>query len=296
MQLTGVFTPLITPFDDDNHLRLETVDRLVDIQLESGVGGLIVGGTTGEYYTLDDDERQTLMRHLVTQVGGRVPVIAGINALNTAEGIRRAEQAWQLGCDGLMMSPPAYSLPRQHEIHAHFQAVADATPLPLILYDFPDRAGVQIAEETVGALAEHPNIVGIKESSGDFSRLIRLINADLEGDAGEFRVICGCDDQAADHLWWGVRTWISGSANLFPGEQADMVAAAEAGDFAEVRAAMAAMLPVIQSMEAGAYNQKAKLGTGIRFKLPVGDVRQPLLPLDDHEMEGFQELMQDFVE
>ncbi|MCP1727172.1 4-hydroxy-tetrahydrodipicolinate synthase [Natronospira proteinivora] len=290
MQLKGLFTPLITPFNDNNHLNFSTLDALVEIQIESGVAGLIVGGTTGEYYTLDDEERETLIRRVVARVNGRMPVVAGINALNTAEGIRRAKQAEDLGCDGLMMSPPAYSLPQQHEIESHFQVVADATPLDLILYDFPDRAGVTIEEETVKALAAHPSIVGIKESSGDMSRLLSLMGQDL----GDFRLICGCDDQAADHLWWGVETWISGSANIFPREQAELLRLAAAGDQAGLREGMRGMLPVIQSMESGAYNQKAKLGAGLRFELPVGDVRQPLLPLDDSEVENFHKLMESF--
>lgn len=290
MKLEGVFTPIVTPFDDDNCLNGAAVDAIVDTQVEAGVAGLIAGGTTGEYYALDDAEREQLTERVVARAAGRVPVIAGINALNTADGVRRAERARALGCDGLMMSPPAYSLPGQDEILAHFRAVAGATDLPLILYDFPDRAGVQIEPETVRALAAQPTVVGIKESSGDFSRFLAL-NADV---SDGFAVICGCDDHAADHLWWGVRAWISGSANVFPRAQAAMVAAAGQGDFDQVRRLMAAMLPAIRHMEGGGYNQKAKLGASIRTGVETGPVRQPLLPLDASESEEFQHLVRNF--
>lgn len=290
MKVEGLYTPIITPFDADNRLDTGAVDAIVDAQIEAGVAGLVVCGTTGEYYTLDEKERETLIRQVVAAAGKRVPVIAGINALNTADGVRRAEQAAALGCDGLMMSPPAYSLPEQHEIIAHFRAVAAATSLPLILYDFPARAGVQIEMESVLTLAAEPNIVGIKESSGDFSRLLALMDEDL----GDFSIICGCDDQAADHLWWGVRAWISGSANVFPREQAAMMANALLGDFDAVREEMRRMLPIIRSMEAAGYNQKAKLGVRARLGIEPGAVRPPLLSLDEEEIEVFQLLIEYF--
>ncbi len=290
MELKGVFTPLVTPFDADDALHTAALDALIEAQIEAGVGGLIACGTTGEYYTLNETERDKLIRRVVRQVDGRVPVLAGINALNTAEGIRRAEQARDLGCDGLMMSPPAYSLPEQHEILAHFKGVAAATTLPLVLYDFPVRAGVQIEVETVLALAEVDTIVGIKESSGDFSRLLALRDQDL----GDFQLICGCDDQAADHLWWGAEAWISGSANLLAAEQVAMVDAARQRDFGAVREQMQAMLPLIRHMEGGGYNQKAKLGVRLRLGIDVGEVRQPLLPLDGNQIKEFQLLIEGF--
>ena len=111
-----------------------------------------------------------------------------------------------------MLAPPAYSLPDQAGIVAHFKAVAAASALPIILYNFPARAGVSIDIASVAELSREPNIVGIKESSGDFSRALALIQARLP----DFEVICGCDDQAADFLFWGVRSWISGAANVFP--------------------------------------------------------------------------------
>ncbi|MEA5444465.1 dihydrodipicolinate synthase family protein [Gammaproteobacteria bacterium AB-CW1] len=290
MTLKGLFTPIVTPFDASGALNLTAVDAIVEAQLEAGASGLIACGTTGEYYTLDESERQALIERVVRQVNGRVSVLAGINALNTREGELRARQARDLGCDGLMMSPPAYSLPEQHEILAHFKAVAAATALPLVLYDFPVRAGVQIEVDTVLALSEVDNIVGIKESSGDFSRLLAL----RDQCPSDFQLICGCDDQAADHLWWGARAWISGSANVFPAEQAAMLAAAERQDFESVRAGMAAMMPIIRDMEGGGYNQKAKLGTRVRLGIEAGDVRQPLLPLSRREVEEFQSLIAGF--
>jgi 4-hydroxy-tetrahydrodipicolinate synthase len=283
MNLDGVLVPIVTPFDRAGELNLEALDRIVDLQVEAAVKGIIACGTTGEYYTLTPEERETLMRRVAGRVGDRALRIAGINDLNTAACVRHAEQARGMGYQALMMSPPAYSLPEQHELVAHFRAVAQATELPLIMYNFPARAGVEIGLDAVIELSREPNIIGIKESSGDFSRALALLTTDFE----DFQVICGCDDQAADFLWWGARSWISGSANVFPEEQVWMIDAAVAEDFGAVRELMQRMLPAIRDMEAGAYNQKAKLGVAHRLGVDVGNVRPPLLPLSEVDRTRF---------
>jgi 4-hydroxy-tetrahydrodipicolinate synthase len=167
--------------------------------------------------------------------------------------------------------------------------VAHATSLPIIMYNFPARVGVEIGIEAVAELSKIPNIVAIKESSGNFSRALALIKAELPG----FEVICGCDDQAADFLFWGVRSWISGGANVFPGEQSAMIDAALKGEWEKVKSMMTAMLPSIQAMESGDYNQKAKLGCR-RHGIDVGPVRQPLLPLSDADAKAFCDLLDQY--
>ena len=154
------------------------------------------------------------------------------------------------------------------------------------MYNFPARVGVAMTLETVAELSKVPNIVGIKESSGDFSHALALIQARMEN----FQIIAGCDDQAADFLFWGVRSWISGGANVFPGEQAAMLRAAAAENWDEVRSMMSRMYPVIQAMEAGDYNQKAKLGCR-RHGIDVGSVRLPLQPLSAEDAQAFEALL-----
>jgi 4-hydroxy-tetrahydrodipicolinate synthase len=193
MKFDGVLVPIVTPFGASGEMNSEALEGVIELQLEAGVAGIIACGTTGEYYTLAEDERESLMRRVVEAVGDRALRIAGINDLNTAACIRRAQQAKALGFQALMMSPPAYSLPEQHELVAHFRAVAQSTDLPLIMYNFPARAGVEIGLEAVAELSREPNIAGIKESSGDMGRALALLDMDFE----DFQVICGSDDQAA---------------------------------------------------------------------------------------------------
>jgi 4-hydroxy-tetrahydrodipicolinate synthase len=223
-----------------------------------------------------------VLRTVAEATRGRVTAIAGINALSTTQAIRNAHQAEALGYDGLMLSTPPYSLPEQAGIAQHFRTVAQATKLPIIMYDFPARVGVQIAVDTVIELARIPNIVGIKESSGSFNRALSLIQAGIP----DFQIISGSDDMAADFLFWGVRSWISGGANVFPGEQARMVKAAAEGRWDEVRGLMSGMYPVILAMESGDYNQKAKLGCR-RHGVEAGPVRLPLAPLSEQDERAF---------
>lgn len=289
MQQQGILVPIVTPFDRDGHLDLAALRQLVERFIEQGVAGVVACGTTGEYYALSEDERRQVLECVAKAGKGRLRLIAGANDLSTSGAIARACQAAELGYEALMLAPPAYSLPDQAGIVAHFKAVAAASALPIILYNFPARAGVSIDIASVAELSREPNIVGIKESSGDFSRALALIQARLP----DFEVICGCDDQAADFLFWGVRSWISGAANVFPGEQVAMLNAAKAEDWARVRTLMAAMYPAIQAMESGGYNQKAKLGVR-RHGVEAGDVRLPLLPLPGAEAKAFLDALAAF--
>ncbi len=282
MNLNGILVPIVTPFDANNQLNEKALESLVECFIEAGVGGIVACGTTGEYYALSAQERRRVLE-IVAQTGrGRTTLIAGVNSLSPAEAISRIREAEQLGYEALMLSPTPYSLPGQNEVVAYFKEVAAATELPIVMYNFPARIGIQIELESVYELAKVKNIVGIKESSGNFSRVVAMVNAKLE----DFQVVCGCDDQAADFLFWGVRSWISGGANVFPAEQVQMLKAAERGDWASVRIMMRTMLPAITAMESGNYNQKAKLGC-IRHGIDVGSVRLPLLPVEQKERDDF---------
>lgn len=282
MNLNGILVPIVTPFDANNQLNEAALERLVECFIEAGVGGIVACGTTGEYYALSAQERRRVLEIVAKTGRGRTTLIAGVNSMSPAEAISRIREAEELGYEALMLSPTPYSLPGQNEVVAYFKEVAAATELPIVMYNFPARIGIQIELESVYELAKVKNIVGIKESSGNFSRVVAMVNANLP----DFQVVCGCDDQAADFLFWGVRSWISGGANVFPAEQVQMLKAAEQGDWDSVRRMMAAMLPAITAMESGNYNQKAKLGC-VRHGIDVGSVRLPLLPVDAQERDDF---------
>lgn len=289
MKTKGVLVPIVTPFTSNNQVDLKALEKLTEHFIQSGVAGIVACGTTGEYYALSEDERLQVLETIARVAKGKVSIIAGANGMSTQAAIERAQQAKELGYEGLMLAGPSYSLPGQEELKAHFKSVAESTDLPIILYNFPDRVGVEISIESIIELSQISNIVGIKESSGDFSRALALIHLNLEN----FEVICGCDDQAADFLFWGVQSWISGGANVFPAEQAKMLDLAEKGDWDQVKKIMVKMLPVIQAMESGDYNQKAKIGCS-RHNIEVGSVRQPLLPISENDASEFKNLLRAF--
>ncbi|HET7268298.1 MAG TPA: 4-hydroxy-tetrahydrodipicolinate synthase [Oleiagrimonas sp.] len=286
MKLEGIYVPLVTPFNGNGEVDVATLETLVDAMINKGVAGICACGTTGEYYALSDAERVQVLETVHRASAGRVPLIAGIGDMSTRRSIERAAGAKAIGYDSLLLSPPPYSLPDQAGIRAHFEYVAEHCDLPIIIYNFPARTGVNVEFDTVAALARHPNIIGIKESSGDFSQALRMLQADF----ADFNVICGCDDQPADFFFWGGKSWVAGAANVFPGEQVALHAAAMAGDWDDVRKLMRAMYPALHSMESGDYNQKAKAGC-LNGTLDVGDVRLPLVPMDAAAKDAFRQLL-----
>ena len=282
MNIDGILVPVITPFNDNGAINFEALAELLEHLIDAGVRGIVALGTTGEYYAMDEAERAEVLRFIARTVGDRALLIAGVNDMSTAASIAKAEQARELGYEGLMLAPPIYCLPQHHEIVHHFQTVADTVKMPIIMYNFPARSGVEISVEAVIELSSNPYIVGIKESSGDFSRALTLLNTKFDG----FQVVCGSDDQGADYLLWGARSWIGGCANYLARAHVELLDAAKAGDHDAVRQQMAKLLPVIQNAESGDYNQKAKLGVN-HIGISVGTVRAPLLPISDDEQRDF---------
>ena len=286
MNIHGILVPIVTPFDDSGDIDTQKLTDLVTAFIDKGVAGIVACGTTGEYYTFSDDERQTVLTTIAQAAKDKVTLIAGINSLSTDHSIALAAQAKDLGYDGLMLSATPYSLPEQDGIIAHFEKVADASALPIIMYNFPARVGVAIEFDTVAHLARHPNIIGIKESSGDFSHALRMLQADFE----DFEVVCGCDDQPVDFFFWGAKSWIAGAANVFPEEQVALFNATQAGDWDKAKQLMSQIYPAIHSMESGNYNQKAKAGC-LKGTMDVGSVRVPLTDMPADEKTAFLDLL-----
>lgn len=286
MNIHGILVPIVTPFDDSGDIDTQKLTDLVTAFIDKGVAGIVACGTTGEYYTFSDDERQTVLTTIAQAAKDKVTLIAGINSLSTDHSIELAAQAKALGYDGLMLSANPYSLPEQDGIIAHFEKVADASALPIIMYNFPARVGVAIEFDTVAHLARHPNIIGVKESSGDFSHALRMLQAGFE----DFEVVCGCDDQPIDFFFWGAKSWIAGAANVFPEEQVALFNATQAGDWDNAKQLMSQIYPAIHSMESGNYNQKAKAGC-LKGTMDVGSVRVPLTDMPANEKTAFLDLL-----
>lgn len=286
MNMNGILVPIVTPFDSNGNIDAQKLTMLVKAFIDKGVTGIVACGTTGEYYTFSATERELVLTTIAAAAKDKVTLIAGINSLSTDHSIELAKQAKELGYDGLMLSATPYSLPEQQGIIAHFEKVANASDLPIIMYNFPARVGVSIEFDTVAHLAKHPNIIGVKESSGDFSHALRMLQADFDN----FDVVCGCDDQPVDFFFWGAKSWIAGAANVFPEEQVALFNATQQGDWNKAKQIMSEIYPAIHSMESGNYNQKAKAGC-LKGSVDVGSVRVPLTDIPADEKADFLALL-----
>ncbi|MFC0632501.1 4-hydroxy-tetrahydrodipicolinate synthase [Brevundimonas balnearis] len=207
----GVITALITPFRDGN-VDFAAFEGLVERQIAAGVHGLVPVGTTGESATLTLEERQRVVEACVRVAAGRVRVIAGCGSPSTAQALEMTRHAKTVGADGALVVTPYYNRPSQSGLEAHFRAIADAVELPLVLYNVPGRTGVDLANETVAALAAHPNVVGIKDATGDLGR-VSWMRARVEGD---FDLISGDDPSFPGYVAQGGHGVISVTSNVAP--------------------------------------------------------------------------------
>jgi 4-hydroxy-tetrahydrodipicolinate synthase len=285
MQLKGIYAPIVTPFDADENINYPVLAQLIDYLIDNGISGLVPGGTTGEVYALSEAERLEIFQFVKDKVAGRVTLIAGTNSGATREVIRYSQAAEKIGYDALMVAVPPYSRPTQRELLAHYRAVAASTSLPIVLYNFPWRAGTEVGYEVMDGLLDLPNIVGIKEASSDMSRVyeFRLRYGD------RYQLICGSDDQALDYFLWGTTAWIGGGASCAPRQHAAVLEAALVNDFVSARTAMDKLMPLMRNLESGSYTQKVKRGCEL-LGIPVGGPRRPLLPLLDADRAEFEQV------
>ncbi|GBR07629.1 4-hydroxy-tetrahydrodipicolinate synthase [Asaia siamensis] len=241
----GSLTALLTPFRDDGTVDLAALGRFIDWQIDQGTSGLIPAGTTGESPTLTHDEHALVVAHTVKISGGRVPVMAGAGSNSTHEAIGMARHAKAVGADALLVVAPYYNKPTQEGLYQHFMLVADATDLPLYVYNVPGRSVVEVLPETMARLAEHPNIVGTKDATANLSRPLQLRH--LLGDK-PFTLLTGDDGTAVSFLAAGGAGCISVTANIAPRLCADMHEAWQAGDVARAMEIQQRLTPLHDAM------------------------------------------------
>jgi len=227
----GAHTALVTPFRN-NRFDEAAFERLIEFQIENGISGIVPVGTTGESPTLDHEEHARVVELAVKQAKGRCKVIAGTGSNSTAEAISLTVEAERAGADAALLVSPYYNKPSQEGLFRHYQAIADATKLPLVLYSIPGRAGIEIGVQTVRRLAEAcPNIVAIKEAGGTVDRVSQLRQALPE----TFEIISGDDALTLPFMATGAVGVISVASNIIPGEVSALVAAGLACDYARAR-------------------------------------------------------------
>src|SRR5262252_899346 len=231
-RFTGLGTALVTPFTKSGEMDEQAVRRLGRRQIDSGTHFLVPIGTTGENPTLETHERIRMVEILVDEAKGQVPVLAGCGGYNTKEIVHLAKEMQKAGADGLLSVAAYYNKPTQDGIVQHFKAIADATPLPIVLYNIAGRTGVNIETPTVAKLAQVPNIIGVKEASGSLSQMCDV----LRTVPSDFLVLSGDDALTLPLMAVGGRGVISVVSNEIPKEMSEMVEAAERNDFAAARA------------------------------------------------------------
>ncbi|MGI9404747.1 MAG: dihydrodipicolinate synthase family protein [Hyphomicrobiaceae bacterium] len=284
MRFEGIIPPVITPHRDDFSIDRDKFVAAVEHLISAGVHGLIVGGTTGEYYAHTPEERVMLMRLAKDTIKGRLPLICGVGALRTEDACGFAEQARELGADGIILNAPYYAVPDQAELAAHAFAIDRAANLPIMLYNYPGRTGTMMEAEFFDRVGRSPNFAAIKESSGDINQLHMLAR-----DYPHITLLCGMDDQALEFYAWGAQGWVCAGGNCLPREH---IALHEAcfveNDFRKGRRIMSALLPLMRVLEQGGkFVQAVKYINEIEG-LPTGAVRKPLRPLrkeDKRELE-----------
>lgn len=287
MQFEGIYTPVITPYHSDFSLNQDALEATINRLIEAGVHGLIIAGTTGEYYAQSTDERVEMMSVAHEIIAGRRPMIVGTGAIRTEDSILYAKAAKKAGADALLIATPPYAYPTGREIALHALAIDRAADLPAMLYNYPGRMCVNMDEETLDRLGRSPNFCAIKESSGDPNRLHMLAR-----DYPHIALSCGMDDQALEFFAWGARSWVCAGSNFAPEAHIALYqSCAVEGNFTKGRAIMSAMLPLMRVLEQGGkFVQCIKYGLTLR-SIDAGPPRKPLQPLNKDDKRQLAEVI-----
>ncbi len=282
---TGMASAIITPMTPAG-IDYETLERFLEFQIENGINAIVVMGTTGENATIEPEDQAKVIRFTVEKVNHRVPVIAGTGTNNTAHVLHQTKNACEAGVDAVLVVTPYYNKATQNGLIAHFTAVADASTVPVILYNVPGRTGCNLVPETVAKLAEHPNIVGIKEAAGNMAQMVELMA--LCGD--KLDIYSGEDALTVPMMAMGGSGAISVLSNVVPKQAVAMSDACLAGDFKTAAKLQCQMLPLIHALfsEVNPIPAKAAvaaMGFGEEY------LRMPLTPMeDDHRETLYKEM------
>lgn len=270
----GVYPAATTQFAEDLSVDYDATQRVQSALVDDGVTGLIILGTCGENNSLEPDEKRNVLKGAVEAVAGRVPVVAGVSEFTTARAIQYAKDAEKLGADAIMLLPAMVYVPTPEELQAHFRAVAEATSLPVMLYNNPPAYRVDVDFATLEALRDVPNIVAIKESAPDPRRFTDVFNR--FGD--RYTVMAGLDDVALEGLFLGASGWVSGLTSAFPTESVRLVEAFNEGKYDEALAIYRWFMPLLHLDADHDLVQSIKLAEEIMGR-GSERVRMPRLPL-----------------
>lgn len=275
-----VITAMVTPFDHKGNIDFAKTTQLVNYLIENGTDSIVVSGTTGESPTLSTEEKLALFQHVVKVADKRAKVIAGTGSNNTYASIELSKKAEKIGVDGLLLVAPYYNKPNQQGLYEHFKAIAESTELPIMLYNIPGRTAVTIATDTIVKLSAIPNIVALKESTGDLSAATAIIaNTDAS-----FKLYSGDDYLTLPMLAIGATGVVSVASHIIGNEMQEMIRAYQSGETEKAALMHQRLLPVMNGMFIAPNPTPVK--TALQMKgMDVGSVRLPLVPLTGQERE-----------
>lgn len=285
---TGAGVAIVTPMNPDESINFDRLGQIIDNQIENGTDAIVICGTTGESATMTDQEHVDCIEYAVKRVNGRVPVVAGAGSNHTSYAVWMSKEAKRVGADALLHVTPYYNKTSQTGLIRHFNAVADATDLPIILYNVPSRTGVNITPATYRELAKHPNIVAAKEASGNISQIAQIAQAC--GD--ELDLYSGNDDQIVPLLSLGAKGVISVLSNIIPRETHDICRLFFEGKIAESRALQLKLLPLINALFSDVNPIPVKEAMNM-MGWECGECRLPLVSMQPQAKEHLRVLMQE---
>ncbi len=284
--ISGSIVALVTPMDAQGNLDWDSLTRLVDFHLQEGTNAIVAVGTTGESATLDVSEHVAVIRHMVKQVAGRIPVIAGTGANSTREAIELTASAKAAGADACLLVTPYYNKPTQEGLYLHHKAIAEAVAIPQILYNVPGRTACDMLPDTIARLSTVANIIGVKEATGDLARGREV----LDKVSGDFLVYSGDDATAVELILMGGKGNISVTANVAPRAMSEMCAAAMRGEAGAARAINQRLMPLHQKLFCEANPIPVKFALHEMGLIPEG-IRLPLTWLSQDCQEPLRQAM-----
>ena len=290
MKLTGVLPALVTPFDTKGEIDFKAFEKHLTNLRAAGVSGWVPCGSTGEYSAMSDAEREQVLKFVKDFAKPDEILIAGTNAPHTKGVIANTKRAKEIGYDTVLLATPFYTKPSQSELIKHFTAVLDAVDINIVLYSYPAKDGIELEWELLDALADHPRVIGIKESSGSLQRAVGIVTRYKN----RLQLVSGSDDIALDFMFWGADSWICGPANCMAKACCDLDRTFRSGNLNKAREQMATLHTAMNILESGKFVQKVKYGCELQGT-SVGETRMPLAALTTEEKSAFRAAMEPII-
>lgn len=286
MDFGQILTAMVTPFNPSNEVDYDKVTELMDYLIANGSDGLVISGTTGESPTLTHDEKIKLFKHAVGVANGEYPIIAGTGSNNTKETIELSKQAEEIGVDALLIVTPYYNKPSQEGLYQHYSEIAKATNLPIMLYNIPGRAAVQLDLETIVRLSKIDNIVSIKDATADLEQVSKIIEETPE----DFTLYSGDDSLTLPIQAIGGSGVVSVASHIIGNEFKEMLTLFEAGDVKQAARLHRQLLPIMEGLFMAPSPAPVKKTLQMKG-IDVGSVRLPLVPLNEEDEEFIRNLI-----